>query len=170
MALRLFARRQPTDRAQRSTPENDFGDCGRFRTRAVRTKPAQLRDNTNRSIDLGTARPRMVRELQDEIRPSQIHYRPWPSMTEVPSGRQALAHMCRRVAPSLCERWFRASTDLAEALRRVRRVGSSGLTFGGRSERELDSTTVIVDQTSLPTHVHPFSGTRRPIKESDPCF
>jgi hypothetical protein len=29
---------------------------------------------------------------------------------------------------------------------------------------------VIVDQTSLPTHVHPFSGTRRPIMESDPCF
>jgi hypothetical protein len=29
---------------------------------------------------------------------------------------------------------------------------------------------VIVDQTSLPTHVHPFSGTRRPIIDSDPCF
>ena len=29
---------------------------------------------------------------------------------------------------------------------------------------------MIVEQTSLPTHVHPFSGTRRPIMESDPCF
>ena len=50
-----------------------------------------------------------------------------------------------------------------------RKVGSSGLTDWGRSERRLDSITVIVDQTSLPTHVRPCSGTRRPIMESYPC-
>jgi hypothetical protein len=42
--------------------------------------------------------------------------------------------------------------------------------YWDRSERQLDSLTVIVCQTSLPTHVHPFSETRRPIMESDPCF
>ena len=29
---------------------------------------------------------------------------------------------------------------------------------------------MIVNQTSLPTHVHPYFGTRRPIMDSDPCF
>jgi hypothetical protein len=52
----------------------------------------------------------------------------------------------------------------------VRWVGSSGLTILGSERVDLDSITVIVDQTSLPTHVHPYSGTRRPVLESDPCF